>query len=168
MHANKLVGANFCTTSGLLTATGAETVYDTTVTINYVLNGKIDTRTAVTDGTTPTTDYVTGDAFPVLVGGNSVAGAYGEGCVVLWGLIAGDTVKCIMGEHQPLDADGNFKIAPQFPDYPDTFVPFAYQVLKAGATAAVNITFGTSNWNATGFTNAIVNVAVLPDRPQVS
>jgi hypothetical protein len=48
-------------------------------------------------------------------------------------------------------------------------VPFAYQVLKAGATAsATAIVFGTANWNATGFTNAIVNVAYLPLRPQVA
>lgn len=168
MHAQKLVGANFCTTSGLLTAAGAETVYDTTVTINYVLNGKIDTRTGVTDGVTPTTDYVSGATFPVLVGGNSVAGANGQGCIMLWGLIAGDNVRCIMGPREALDSSGNFVVAPQFPNFPDAFVPFAYQVLKAGATAAVNVAFGTTNWNATGYTNVIVNIATMPDRPQVS
>lgn len=168
MESNVLSGSSFCTTSGLLTCTGAETVHDTTVTINYVLNGKIDTKTAITDGATPTTDFVTGAAFPALVGGNSVANAYGHGCTVLWGLIAGDTVKCIMGEHQALDVDGNFIVAPQFPGFPDTFVPFAYQVLKAKATAALSNIFGTTNWNATAFTNVIVNVAVLPSRPQVA
>lgn len=163
-----LAGAKFCTTSGLLTATGGETVYDTTVTINYVLNGKIATKTAVTDGATPTTDYNTGLAFPYLVGGASVAGAYGNGCIVVWGLVSGGTVKCVMGPHSPLNVSGNFINPPQFPAINEEFVPFAYQVLKAGATAATTILFGTSNWNATGFTNAIVNVAVLPARPQVS
>ena len=162
-------GGNFCTTSGLLTATGAETVYDTTVTINYILDGKIDTKTAVTDGATPTTDYNTGVAFPALVGGASVANTPGKGCVVVWGLIAGDTVKCVMGDHQSLDMQGNFRVAPEFPPIPAGFTPFAYQVLKAGATAsATAIVFGTANWNATGFTNAIVNVAYLPLRPQVA
>jgi hypothetical protein len=150
-------GANFCTTSGLLTATGGETVYDTTVTINYVLNGKIDTKTAVTDGVTPTTDFVTGSAITLTAS---------KARVVLWGLIAGGTVKVIAGPI--VDWDGvAFKQAPQFPDMPDTFVPFAYQILKA-SSAAGTITFGSSNWNATGFTNAIVNVAVLPSRPQTS
>lgn len=154
-----LRGANFCTTSGLLTATGAETVHDTTVTINYVINGKIATKTAITDGATPTTDYATGAAF--------VAMTASQGCVVVWGLISGGTVKCVQGPIYSLDASGNFLVAPQFPAIPDDMVPFAYQVLKAGSTAGT-ITFGSSNWNATGFTNAIVNVAVLPARPQVS
>lgn len=162
-------GAAFCTTSGLLTATGAETVYDTTVTINYVIDGKISTKTAVTDGVTPTTDYVTGAAFPALIGGGSVANTPGYGCVVVWGLIAGGTVKCMMGPHERLDMQGNFVRAPQFPTVPKEVAVFAYQVLKAGATASASgLTFGSSNWNATGFTNAIVNVAYLPSRPQVS
>ena len=45
--------------------------------------------------------------------------------------------------------------------------PFAYQVLKQFASAT-NVTFGTSSWNATGYTNAIVHIAQLPIQPQVS
>ena len=164
-----LRGAAFCTTSGLLTAAGAETVYDTTVTINYVIDGKISTKTAVTDGATPTTDYVTGAAFPILVGGASVANTPGQGAIVVWGLVAGGTVRCMQGPIEALDMQGNFVRAPQFPHVPKEVAVFAYQVLKAGATAsATAIRFGTANWNATGFTNAIVNCAYLPSRPQVS
>ena len=163
-----LRGAAFCTTSGLLTATGAVTTHDTTVTINYVIDGKISTKTAITTGTTPTTDHVTGAAFPALIGGGSVANTPGNGCIVVWGLIGGN-VKCMMGPHERLDMQGNFVRAPQFPTVPKDVAVFAYQVLKAGATASASgVTFGTSNWNATGFTNAIVNVAYLPSRPQVS
>lgn len=163
-----LKGANFCTTSALLVADGGSAnTYSTTVTLNYVINGKIATKTAITNGTTPTTDYVTAAAFPALVGGNSVAGAYGQGACVVWGMV-GTSVKCIMGKAVPLDSAGNFPVYPQFPECPDDFVAFAYQILKAGATAAVSVIFGTANWNATGFTNAIVNVAVLPNRPQAS
>jgi hypothetical protein len=162
-------GMNMCTTSGLLTATGAETVHDTTVAISFVINGKIASKSAITDGVTPTTDYNTTAAFPALVGGASVSGAYGQGAIVVWGLISGGTVKCVQGVASSLDVNGSFVIAPQFPAVPDTMTPFAYQVLKAGATASASaIIFGTANWNATGFTNAIVNVAVLPDGPQVS
>lgn len=169
MDALFATGMNFCSTSGLLTATGAETVHDTTVTINYVIDGKIATKTAVTDGATPTTDYNTGAAFPALVGGASVANTPGYGCIVVWGLISGGTVKCVMGPHSRLDMAGSFVNAPQFPSVPADMVPFAYQVLKAGATAsATAIVFGTANWNASGFTNAIQNVAFLPSRPQVS
>ena len=151
-----LRGANFCTTSALLTATGAETVYDTTVTLNYVQNGKISTKTAITDGATPTTDIVTAAAITMIAS---------QIRVVVWGLI-GTTVRVIAGP--VCDWDGTTASPmPQFPDMPDTFCPFAYQVLKTASTAGT-ITFGSSNWNATGFTNAIVNVAVLPDRPQTS
>lgn len=169
-HQLTLNGNNCCLSSGLLTcAAAAETVHDTTVTIDYVLDGIIASKTAITDGATPTTDYVTGAAFSPIVGGGSVAGAYGNGCIVLWGLIAGGTVKCIQGAQQALDVSGNFIVAPAMPNYPSTFVPFAYQVLKAKATAsATAIVFGTANWNATGFTNVIKNVMVLPVRPVVA
>lgn len=163
-------GIRMCTTSGLLTATGAETVYDTTVTIVYAINGKAATKTAVTDGATPTTDRVTGAAFPLLIGGGSVANVPGQGASVVWGLISGGTVVCMQGPVVSLDMQGNFKHdGPEFPTIPGDVTPFAYQVLKAGATASASgIRFGTSNWNATGFTSTIVNVLVLPDRPQVS
>lgn len=171
MNELELRGLKMCTTSGLLTATGAETVYDTTVTINYAIDGILLTKTAVTDGVTPTTDYNTGAAFPALVGGASVANTPGNGCVVVWGLISGGTVVCMMGPHAALDMAGNF-VSPsklQWPAIKPNVVPFAYQILKAGATAsATAIIFGTANWNATGFTNVIKNVLVLPARPQVS
>ncbi len=161
-------GLNFATTSGLLTATGAETVHDTTVTISFCVNGKAYTKTAITDGATPTTDYTDSVAFShsskTLTG---VASAGGQGTVVVWALTAGGTVKCMMGSRETLDASGNFLLRPQFPAIPGDVTPFAYQVLKHYAQATT-ITFGTSNWNASGFTNAIQNVMVLPDRPQVS
>lgn len=151
-------GLNFCTTSGLLTATGAETVYDTTVTIVYSINGKLSTKTAVTDGVTPTSDVLQGKEFSTLTAN--------QACIMLWGLVSGGTVRCIQGP--VVDWDGtNANPMPQFPSFPDTFVPFAYQFLKAGSTAGT-ITFGSSNWNATGFTSTIVNVAVLPEHPQIS
>jgi len=159
MNPSDLYGANFCTTSGALTATGAETVYDTTVAIGFCVNGKAYSKDAVTDGATPTTDTNTGVAFKTLTAS--------QGCVLVWCLNASGTVSVAQSEVQSLDAAGNFIIAPEFPSIPDTLTPFAYQVLKAGSTAGT-ITIGSSNWNATGFTNAIVNVFTLPNRPQVA
>lgn len=168
-HNESTHGITACFTSGLLTATGAVTTYDTTVTIQYAQDGVMKTaKTAVTTGATPTTDAVTGLAFPALVGGASVANTPGKGCIVVWSLLDG-TVKCQMGPHEALDMAGNFVKAPQFPAVLALSVPFAYQVLKAGATAsATAIVFGTANWNATGFTNSIKNVSQLPSRPVVS
>lgn len=158
MQTNDFRGMNFCTTSGLLTATGAETVYDTTVTIAFCVNGKALTKTAVTDGVTPTTDGVTGSAPAVLTAN--------QARVAVWCLNASGTVKVVHGPN--VDWDGtNANPMPQFPAIPNDLTPFAYQVLKAGSTAGT-ITFGSSNWNATGFTNAIVNVMVLPEHPQTS
>lgn len=151
-------GMNFCTTSGLLTATGGVTTHDTTVTINYVLNGKIATKTAITTGATPTTDYVTGDAITL---------TKNNGRTVVWGLISGGTVKVIAGPITEWDGTDwlNGAGAPDFPNIPDDFVPFAYQVIKGASTVSGTWTFGTNNWNATGITSTITNVAVLPDRP---
>lgn len=163
-------GSNFATTNSLLTATGAETVHDTTALLNFCINGKAYTKSGTNaDQATPTADYNTGAAFPALVGGASVTGAYGSGACVVWAYNSSGTVKCMMGPAQALDSAGAFIVAPQFPAVPDDVCPFAYQILKAGATAsATAIIFGTANWNATGFTQAIVNVLQLPDRPQTA
>lgn len=143
-------------TSSLLTATGAETVHDTTVTLTASLNGKIITKTAVTDGVTPTTDHATGEAITLEAN---------QARVVVWGYNASGTVKCVAGPvvSQVSGAYGN--IAPDFPGIPSDIVPFAYQVIEAASTTVGVWTFGSSNWNATGISATIVNVSQLPDRP---
>lgn len=153
-----LRGVSFCGSVGRLTATGAETVYDTTLTINFqIRNSGAEAKTAITDGTTPTTDYVTGSSITLTAS---------KARVVVWGMIAGGTTKVIAGDI--VDWDGvAFLQPPQFPSIPDAFAPFAYQILKASSSAGT-ITFGSSNWNATGFTNTIKDVLVLPGRPQTS
>jgi hypothetical protein len=158
MQASQLFGANFCTTSGLLTATGAETVHDTTVTICYCVDGRAKTKTAITDGATPTTDAVTGSTFTPLTAN--------KGCIFVWCLNASGTVKVVQGPIADMSG-GEFIVYPQFPNIPEDLTPFAYTVDEAGSTAGT-ITFGSSNWNATGRTVTHVNVFVLPRRPQNS
>jgi len=155
---------NRCTSAGALTATGAETVYDTTVTIDFCVEGKAYTKTAVTDGVTPTTDGVSGSAFRTLTG---VASGGGQGTVLVWCLNASGTVKLLQGSRESLDSSGNFLMAPQFPGIPVDLTPFAYQVLKHYGQGTT-VTIGSSNWNTSGFSNAIVDVHTLPRRPQVS
>lgn len=161
MDKNSLRGLTMTFISSALTAAGAETVHDSTVAMPFCINGKHYSKSGTNaDQATPTTDAATGVAFPTLTAN--------QGAVMVWGYDASGVVKCVMGEITALDAAGNFIVAPEFPaNIPDTICPFAYQILKAGATAGT-ITFGSSNWNATGFTNAIINVATLPSRPQVS
>lgn len=158
-------GLNFCTTNSLLTATGAETVHDTTVLLNYCINGKAYTKSGTNaDQATPTTDYNTSAAFTGLAG---VASAGGQGCVFVWAYNSSGTVKVMQGGVETLDASGNFVNRPQFPSIPDDVCPFAYSVSK-NYGQATTFTFGSSNWNASGHSHAIVNILTLPDRPQVS
>ena len=148
-----LAGLTACFNSGLLTATGAETVYDTTVAIPYCIDGKSASKAAVTDGVTPTTDIITGAAITLTAS---------QARCVAWCLVSGGTVRCIAGP--VVSWDGATGTAVPFPDIPEGYAVFAGQVLKAASNAGT-ITFGSSNWNATGFTNAITNLSTLPARP---
>jgi len=149
--------------------TGTTSTITTTVTSSHVCNGKFQTaQTALSNAVTPTTDFNTGLAFPALVG----TATAGQGTVVVYGYLEGGangiaSVKCMMGSIEALDTAGNFVRPPQFPLIPNNVTPFAYQVLKQFASAT-SVTFGTSSWNATGFTNVIVHIAQLPIVPQVS
>lgn len=162
MQAKDLKGGNFCTTSGLLTATGAETVYDTTVTISFCVDGKAYTKTAVTDGATPTTDGNTSAAFTAVLPDKV--------CVFVWGLNASGTVSLYQGSIEDVDGDTDTaKIYPQFPAIPDTITPFAYTIYQTdGTSAAAGLRPGTDNWNASGLTVTHVNLMTMPDRPQIS
>lgn len=148
-------------TNGLLTATGAETVHDTTVTIHFAIGGKMYSKTAITDGTTPTTDHNKSAAFTGLVG----TATSGQACVFVWGLNSSGAVKVCQGPIVATDASGNLEDPGLFfPSIKDDIAPFAYMVSKHYGQAST-WTFGSSNWNVSGFNNTIVNVAQLPDRP---
>jgi hypothetical protein len=162
MQANELRGVNMAFTSGILTGTGAETVYDTTATITFTVDGKLRAKTAVTDGVTPTTDGNTGAAFtPVLPD---------EVSVFVWALNASGTVSLYQGSVESVDGETNVaKIYPQFPALPDTVTAFAYTIYQTdGTSSAAGIRPGTDNWNATGLTATHVNISTLPQRPQIA
>lgn len=153
---NPLRGLTAAFTSGLLTAAGAETVHDTTVTIVFAINGRLYTKTAITDGATPTTDYRTGAAFEALDAD--------EACTFVWCLNSSGAVKVVQGPVVKVDGDTDRPLVrPSFPSIPDDVCPFAYQVVQTAGNSSA-WTFGTSNWNATGVTDAIVNISTLPRR----
>lgn len=141
---------------------GTTTTISTANTIQYCLRGKaISPKTAITNGATPTTDATTGLAFTPI--------SANQGTVVVLGLDASGNLKASQGSVQALDSSGAFVLAPQFPVVPDTVCPFAYIVLKGGATLSGTWTFGTNNLSSvTGMTYTFVNVMGMPDRPQVS
>lgn len=147
-----------CYSSAALTAAGAETVYDTTVTLSYTVDGVFGTAiTAVTDGVTPTTDINTGAAF--------LPFGPDQASIFVWMTNAGGTVAVAQGDVVDVDGDTDLRLVhPQFPVIPTGYTPFAYHMLQGDGTASA-FTFGVSNWNATGITKLIKNIARLPKRP---
>lgn len=142
-------------------AAGTTTTFSTTAALPYALKGKAFSKAAVTNGATPTLDRNTGLAFAPI--------APNQGAIVVFAFDAAGNVRCAQGGVQALDSAGNFLIAPQFPIVPDTDCPFGYLVLKAGSTAVGNFVFGVNNLSGvTGMTYTFVDVAQLPDRPQIS
>jgi hypothetical protein len=141
---------------------GTTTTINTTGTIIYAILGKAYNKAQLSNGATPTTDYVTGAAF------EGVLANYGS--VFTIGFNAAGTLKVVQGEIQALDAQGNFVTAPQFGPIPNDFCPIGYLVIKADSTAddSTGWIFGTSNQSGvTGITYDFQNCITLPDRPQV-
>ncbi|TFH51259.1 MAG: hypothetical protein E4H01_00720 [Lysobacterales bacterium] len=145
-----------CFTAALLTAAGAETVYDTTVTLGYTIGGQLYSKAAITDGAAPTTDINTGAAFLPL--------AADQASVFVWMINAAGTVAVAQGGVEEVDGDTDLRLVhPQFPYLPEGYVAFAYQMVQT--TSAGGFQFGSDNWNATGVTDLIVDVNTLPVRP---
>ena len=160
MRTNSIYGQNMCFTSGALTGTGAETVYDTTISILFSVDGVMKTKTAVTDGATPTTDGNTGAAFTAVLPD--------QASVFVWCMNAGGTVSLRQGSVVTVDGDTDDMVnALQWPSIPDSVTPFAYTIYQTtGASAAGGLKPGTDNWNAAGLTATHVNISTLPKRPQ--
>jgi len=142
-------------------AAGTTTTYSTTGVTQYSIDGKAYSKAAVTNGATPTTDYVDGLAFTGITAG--------YGTVIVFGYDSGGTVRCMQGSVEALDVSGNFVLSPQLPIIPDNVAPFGYLVAKGGSTLSGTWTFGSSNLSSvTGMTYTFVDVMTLPERPQVS
>ncbi|MDE2020868.1 MAG: hypothetical protein KGJ13_11080 [Patescibacteria group bacterium] len=168
--------------SGL--AAGTTTTLSTGGTITFSIRGKMYTKTAITNGATPTTDYITGLAFipiPVPLTSPNLPGvpnnAAGYGCVYTVGFDHTGAIKVAQGMITALDGSGNFITAPQFGGLgpqgsgstDNDFCPIGYIIVQLGATAVATWTFGTNNLSSvTGVTYTFVDIANLPDRPQVS
>lgn len=142
---------------------GTTSTVTTSNATDFIINGKFGTQLdALTNQATPTTDHLTGDAFPAL--------AINEGCAIILGTIAagGTNLVAVQGEIKALDdSGGEFLIAPPFAQVPDTMCPFAYIIIQNGSTGSA-WTFGTTSFGATGITDVFVDIAIMPDRPQES
>lgn len=144
---------------------GTTSTYSVTTASKGIINGKW--VTAVSSGSnvaSPTTDVNTGEAF-VAINDN-------EASVFVLGQNAAGTVQVAQGSIEKTQVGvtttaGDFIQAPQFPMLPDDFMPLAYILIRAAPSASA-WTFGSSAFDATGITDAWVDIACLPDRPQIS
>lgn len=139
-------------------AAGTTSTISTTGTTHFAIKGRTYTKAAMTNTATPTTDAVTGAAFPSV--------AVGKGSVIVIGLDKDGNVKAAQGTITDLDAAGNFLVSPQFPPIPDTMCPIGYVVVK-NQTGGSAWTFGSSNWTATSLIDTFVSVSTLPPRPVI-
>lgn len=161
MHAQRLFGVNFLAVkAGLTGISGAATTYSTGATsLQYAVGGKAATKAQASGAATPTTDFVTGLAITL---------TDLQARVVVWCVDVAGTVRLVAGAAVALDSAGNFVRMPEMPAViPDTLTPIAYVVHKASGLAGT-FTVGTSNWNTAGMTHTVVDVLVLPSRPQNS
>jgi len=162
MRTNQAAGLDMVFGPAGITAAGADVLYDTSTAFNYCINGKAYAKSTISSGNTAAlTDANTGLGF--------VALAADEACAFLWLINADGTVAVAQGPVVAIDGDTDlFKDdggRPEFPAVPDGYVPFAYSLHQtSGASSAW--TFGTSLWNAAGLTDVLVDISVLPDRPQ--
>lgn len=150
--------------SGLILGTGSS--YSTTVTTNGAIGGKfVTTLAAQTNAALPIVDALLGVAFPAL--------APNQATVLLIGQTAAGVIKMVQGTIEATQVGitttvGAFLKSPQFGYTPDDFMPLGYVLVRTAPSAASFIA-GTSAWTAAGVTaSAVVEISVLPDRPQFS
>lgn len=146
---------------------GTTTTFTSTVTSAHIIGGKFGTASGVlTNSATPTTDAVTGLAFPALAANQAVT--------LIFGFNAAGALKMAQGPIAPTSPGvgtvaGSF--LPNGPVFPavsavDDFCPVAYTVVRTSPTGSA-FTAGTTSWTASGITAlTFVNIAALPDRPQ--
>lgn len=166
MDALQFVPVTMATTKAGLTA-GTTTTYTTANTVLFSIKGKAYSKTAVTNGATPTTDATTGSAFSAIPAGS--------GSVFVFGFDSSGNIKVSQGSVEVLDgsttsgATAKFIRAPQFPIVPDTVCPFGYMVTLVGSAGSA-WTFGSSNLAGppSNVLHTFVDVFTLPDRPQVA
>ena len=150
---------------------GSTNTWSNTVASQCVIRGKfIATQVGVNNAAsiTPTLDSNTGVAFVAITTDKCAAIVFGADSTG-----GATTIRAVQGPLMDTYAGvtttvGAFKGAPQFPSIPDDFCPIAYTVVRVAPTGAT-FTLGSTQWAASGISCAtFVNVATLPDRPQVS
>lgn len=140
----------------------------------YAIKGKMYSAAALSNTPTPTTDWATGAVFKAILANQE--------SVFLVGFDHAGTLRAIQGQVTALDTisvPGNPLTAPMFGATAPAgsgstdadFCPIGYIVVACGATAnnTTGWTFGSNNLSSvTGVTYTFIDVAGMPDRPQIS
>lgn len=150
-------GGNINFSKGGLAA-GTTTTHSTTATITYSIGGQLYTKTAITNGASPTTDFNTSAAFLPL--------AADRACNFVFALDSSGNVRVVQGPIVTLSQVTGGLAAVPFPTLPDSLCPFGYLYAQAGTTLASAWTFGTSNLSSvTGMTYTFRDIARVPAQP---
>ena len=171
-------------------AAGTTSTISTTGTTTYAIESVFYSKTAITNGATPTTDWVTGNAFvpiPIPLTATGLAAGVpgpvsGYACAFTIGFDNAGNVKAIQGPIMGLDANGNFisgsptlnpALGPNGPNpgsiaggvqANNNFCPIGAIVVKLGSTAVATWTFGSNNWaGVTGVTTSFLDLVSLPE-----
>lgn len=171
-------------------AAGTTSTVSTTGTTIFAIESFFYSKTAITNGATPTTDWVTGNAFvPIPIPLTStglppgVPGACaGYACAFAVGFDHSGNIKVIQGPIVGLDANGNFisaaptlnpALGPAGPNpgaiaggvqADNDFCPIGFIAVKLGSTAVATWTFGSNNWaGVTGVTTSFNDIIALPE-----
>jgi hypothetical protein len=135
---------------------GAASTYSSSA-FGYALNGDHFAKAAVSAVASPTTDGLTGVAFP--------AQAINTAAAYVWAVNAAGTVQVFKGPTVTWTDTSASSTACPLPAIPGTVTPFAAHTVQNGATGSA-WTFGTSLWNATGISAITVrNLAQLRNTP---
>jgi len=177
MDMQQAVPVTMCFTKAAIAA-GTTSTMSTTGTTTFAIKGKFYTKTALSNQATPTVDFATGAAFlPIPIPATAPNLGLGYASIYTVGFDTGGNLRAIQGSIVALDVSGNFITAPVFGalggvgiDSTTTdFCPIGYILVKLGAAAVATWTFGTNNLSGvTGVTYVFVDIATLPDRPQIA
>lgn len=154
---NGLAGGNIALGKATLAA-GTTTTISTTGTLPFSIQGRVYSRTALTNSATPTTDINTGAAFTGLTANKA--------CIFLFALDSTSAVRVAQGPIVALSAVTGGLSAVQFPELDDDHTPFGYLYAQAGSTLSGTWTFGSSNLSGvSGMTYSFRDLCLVPGQP---
>lgn len=156
-----VVGENKCYAKAGLTA-GTTTTITTTTTVPYTINGAWQTsKTAITNGATPTVDANSGLAFKPLTPDTA--------CIFAFFLDASGNVSVAQGPIVKNSDLTNGLQGADFPNIKDDRTLFGYLLARAGTTLVGTWTFGSNNLSGvTGMTYTFRDAATPPSSPVYS